>query len=609
MDAVSLEGAHHSGTARRSETEQQAFYEDALGRALEAQGRAGVIEHFVTIAGTVIRIAFAGHALERLFMPALAHLEIAPVLPPGATIHVWDSQTTGVAMAKPPCSREAFTDRGDIWGMDSRRFRSAFHWIECSVNLMDVESRTGIYWVQTIDTLPYWTKASPLRTLMHWLMEQTGAQLLHAAAVGNADGCILITGKGGVGKSTTALACLAAGFRYVADDYLVVRSDPVPHAFSLYSTAKLNADQLARFAMFRDTMREIPGDDEKAVFQLYPRFTDRIAHSLPLTAVVTPRISGEARQRFAPASKLMLQRAAEFTTMSQLPHAGNQTQEFMDRLIGSLPGLELVLGGPLNLIPDAISGLLAMPPERIAAISAAADQFPDSCKPLVSIIIPVHNGARFLPEAVSNVLHQNYSSIELIVIDDGSTDEIGLAVSTLPVDVRFFRQPNSGAAAARNRGIKDASGDMIAFLDVDDLWPDGNLASLVDLLLRDPQLDAVHGFGQLMTINPATGGFEYLGNPREGFPYYIGAGLYRRTAFEKVGLFDAELKFGEDTDWFLRAGERGLAITKLEQVTLLVRRHAGNMTRGKSLVELNTLRVFKKTLDRKRAEAASIRPD
>jgi len=172
--------------------------------------------------------------------------------------------------------------------------------------------------------------------------------------------------------------------------------------------------------------------------------------------------------------------------------------------------------------------------------------------------------------------------------------------------VRFFRQPNSGAAAARNRGIKDASGDLIAFLDVDDLWPDSNLAFLAELLGGSPQVDAVHGFGQLMQVNPATGEFDYVGNPRESFPCYIGAGLYRRAAFEKVGLFDTELKFAEDIDWFARAAEHGLAIEKLEQVTLLVRRHSDNMTRGKSLVELNTLRVFKKTLDRKRAASPSV---
>src|SRR5208283_1060318 len=123
----------------------------------------------------------------------------------------------------------------------------AFHWIECSVNLMDLEKKTGIYWVQTAKTLPYWVIASPLRTLFHWWMENNGCQLMHAAAVGTENGAVLITGKGGVGKSTAALSCLQAGFFYIADDYVITKLELIPTVVSLYSTAKLNADHVANF--------------------------------------------------------------------------------------------------------------------------------------------------------------------------------------------------------------------------------------------------------------------------------------------------------------------------------------------------------------------------
>ncbi|HUZ71436.1 MAG TPA: glycosyltransferase [Stellaceae bacterium] len=604
-----MDVAHKSDVPRQSEAEQEAFFDAVLHRSVMAEARVGVVEHFFEVAETVVRIAFAGRSLAQHFVAALSHLEIVPTSDPDLTIHVWDSASTGVAMAAPPCSREAFTDRGDIWGMDSRRIRSAFHWIECSVNLMNVDTRTGIYWVQTADTLPYWTKASPLRTLFHWWMECNGCQLLHGAAVGDENGGILITGKGGVGKSTTALACLAAGLTYVSDDYLILRHDPSPCAFSLYSTAKINADQLDRFSQFRAMVANTPFlSDEKAVLYLYPKYARLIARSLPLKAAVTPRIAAQTQTEIAPASKISLQRAAAFTTMSQLPHAGRATHAFVDRLIMELPSLELVLGSALDHVPVAIADLLTWSRQRLVAISGGVPAARTD-GPLVSVVIPVHNGARFLPEAIANILRQNYPSVEIIVVDDGSTDAIDAAVRDLPVDVRYFRQKNAGAAAARNRGIKDASGDIIAFLDVDDLWPENNLGLLVDTLLQNPHCDVVHGFAQLMHVSGGTGQFEYIGNPRESFPYYIGAGLYRRAAFQKVGLFDAELKFGEDTDWFARAKEAGLPIEKLEHVTLFVRRHDHNMTRGKSLVELNTLRVFKKTLDRKRAETPGVQCD
>ena len=126
------------------------------------------------------------------------------------------------------------------------------------------------------------------------------------------------------------------------------------------------------------------------------------------------------------------------------------------------------------------------------------------------------------------------------------------------------------------------------------------MASLVDALHDHPEIDVVHGYAQLMEQDPRTGRFEYIGNPGESFRWYIGAALYRRVAFERTGLFDPDLRFGEDTDWFNRAREAGLGLLRVEAVTLLVRRHGRNMTNGKSPLELNHLRVMKKQVDRRR---------
>src|SRR5215471_4732377 len=130
MPENKTEFAHRSDLPRKSEAEQVAFFDAVLQRSLIAEARAGVVEHFFDVAETVVRIAFAGDNLARLLVPALSHLEIAPSPSPDVTFHVWDSRSTGVPMVVPPCSRDAFTDRGEIWGMDSARIRSAFHWSE-----------------------------------------------------------------------------------------------------------------------------------------------------------------------------------------------------------------------------------------------------------------------------------------------------------------------------------------------------------------------------------------------------------------------------------------------------------------------------------------------
>lgn len=597
-----MEPPHRTDIPSLSEDVQLAFFDSVLDCALQAEAQAGAVERYHNLAGTLIRLVYACEGLLAAFGPALSHLEVEPERLPDVTFHVWDSASSGIAIPPPPFPRHCYTDRGDIWGMNSRRIRSAFHWIECSVNLMDLERGIGVYWVQSPEMLPYWCHASPLRTLFHWWMAYNGYQLLHAAAVGDDKGALLITGKGGVGKSTTALSGLTNGMRYLADDYLVVGFDPEPCVYSLYATAKLEPNQLERFSKFESLLTNRPFlDAEKAVVQLWPAYRDRLVHSLPLKAVATPRFAGQPETSFGPVSKIALQRAAAFTTLSQLPHAGRETHAFIERLTNRLPGLEIALGNDIAAIPEAIHGLLRCSPEDIAALSAPDATEVQALRPLISVIIPVYNGAAFLGEAVANVLAQNYLTLEIIVVDDGSTDAIEDAVAQLPVDVRFFRQTNSGAASARNRGIKDASGEFIAFLDVDDLWPEGNLELLSSWFVHRPELDLIHGYAQVLVYNGATGIYEYVGNPRESFPYYIGAGLYRRKAFERIGLFDTDLRYAEDTDWFNRAAEQNLTVERLDMVTLHVRRHDANMTAGKSLVELNALRVFKKALDRKRA--------
>ena len=223
---------------QKSENDQRVFFDTVHERSLQAQAAAGRISHVLAIAGTRVQLNFAGDRLEREIMPALSHLCCDSAEAFDVSINVWDSESTGISMPPPPCAQTHFTDRGDIWGYGGNRFRTAFHWIECSVSVFDRLTRTGSWWVKGSGALPYWTKASPLRSLFHWWMEMNGKQLLHAAAVGTPQGAVLITGKGGVGKSTTALSAIRRGLRYAGDDYVIAGLKPEPAVYSLYRDRK-----------------------------------------------------------------------------------------------------------------------------------------------------------------------------------------------------------------------------------------------------------------------------------------------------------------------------------------------------------------------------------
>lgn len=217
----------------------------------------------------------------------------------------------------------------------------------------------------------------------------------------------------------------------------------------------------------------------------------------------------------------------------------------------------------------------------------------------VSVIIPVYNGEQFLKQAIANIQKQNYHPLEIIVVDDGSTDKTAAIAAEYKEYIRYFYQPNQGPAAARNLGIKQAKGNVIAFLDVDDLWPDNKLTLQTNCLLSHPSVDIVKGFTQVRKkVEQEDGSEKYLDNRAPYHLSVVGSALYRKSVFERVGLFNEKLIYGEDMDWFLRAWEQRIEQLLIDEVTLFYHKHDSNMTEGKNLVQLGLVRIYHQHLQR-----------
>jgi glycosyltransferase involved in cell wall biosynthesis len=222
--------------------------------------------------------------------------------------------------------------------------------------------------------------------------------------------------------------------------------------------------------------------------------------------------------------------------------------------------------------------------------------------PLVSVIVPAYNAERFLGDAIQSIHGQNYPSIQLIVVDDGSTDKTAEIAQRFGNQIEYVFQQNAGPAAARNRGIALARGEFIAFLDADDLWTTGKLTDQVAFLLRDLECDVILGRMR----------HEWLEGAEEPDPLYeapiitvnVGMGLYRRKVFDLVGRFDESLRFAEDHDWFLRAREAAISMKVLDQVVLVYRRHGGNMTVDRKAARLPITGVLQRSLERRRQKAS-----
>lgn len=222
---------------------------------------------------------------------------------------------------------------------------------------------------------------------------------------------------------------------------------------------------------------------------------------------------------------------------------------------------------------------------------------PDS---FVSVIIPVYNGERFLAEAVHNVQSQNYDPLEIIIVDDGSTDRTAVIASQFYNKVRYRYQPNRGPSSARNRGIMMAAGNVIAFLDVDDLWSSDKLELQINYLASHPAVEIVQGLIQEMELDHECNENALIFK-ESSKPYYfvnLGSAIFRKSVFDKVGLFDESLRRNEDTDWFFRAWENNISKVVLHEVTLFYRKHNNNLTLQEQLVHFGLVRLFKKHLDR-----------
>ncbi len=222
--------------------------------------------------------------------------------------------------------------------------------------------------------------------------------------------------------------------------------------------------------------------------------------------------------------------------------------------------------------------------------------------PMISVIVPVFNGGAFLGDAIRSVMAQNHQPLEIIVVDDGSTDATAEVAASFGDAILYHRQENAGAAAARSHGLSLSSGGIIAFLDADDLYMPDKFAQQLARLKRHPECDIVIGRqayesladGQRLVV-------ERSGERSGGLSLQLGCALFRREAFEKVGAFNVVLRHCDDWDWFLRAREMGVGIVIHRDVVLRQRIHENNLTRQQDEGAKYQRMAFKLSLDRRRA--------
>lgn len=236
-------------------------------------------------------------------------------------------------------------------------------------------------------------------------------------------------------------------------------------------------------------------------------------------------------------------------------------------------------------------------------------KFEDS--PKVSVIIPTYNNAKFIGEAIDSVLNQTYQDFEIIVVDDGSTDNTEEVLSKYKNRIRYIYQKNKGPAAAKNKGILASQSKYIATLDSDDIWLPQKLQLQVDLLDSNKQLGLVYTDTYQVNIDDKSIDKETYFNrykPCSGrvldkllFHNFIPSltVMMRRSCLEKAGLFDESLYTGEDWDLWLRIAEE-FPIDYINIPLGKRRIHKTNVTRkSEERMILNDIKILKKRIEGK----------
>ncbi len=338
------------------------FFKNVRDAFFAAEKNAGgpLIRRY-TVGGYAVWIRFAGGALAPLLTPALEHLA-APGNPELAdlTIGVWDSESTNTPMPRRPWGAADIIARGDILGYKNERIDLALSADTGAMSLLDARENLGVFWIRSAASVPTYERGAPLRSILHWWMRRHGRLLIHAGAVGCGGKGVLLVGKGGSGKSTSALVSMLKGWNYLSDDYCLLAAEGTPRVYSLYNSAKLTADHLRNFpALGAGVSNPAELADEKALIYVQNHMPDRMISELPVHMILLPRVTGLPETRLRPASPSDALRALAPSSLFQLPGTGRDEFLVLGNFVKRMPCYHLELGTNLDAIPETILEALA----------------------------------------------------------------------------------------------------------------------------------------------------------------------------------------------------------------------------------------------------------
>jgi glycosyltransferase involved in cell wall biosynthesis len=222
--------------------------------------------------------------------------------------------------------------------------------------------------------------------------------------------------------------------------------------------------------------------------------------------------------------------------------------------------------------------------------------------PTHSVIVPVKNGARYIGECLASILAQLEPEDELIVVDNGSTDDtVALVQAVADARLVLLHQTMPGPAAARNTALRRVRGAYVSFQDHDDLWPEGRQQRLLETLRADPTANAAHGRESVVFDGPIDPAYTWMQGQYVN-QHSLMCSLFERSLIQRAGLMDESMLRGEDSDYLVRLRQVGMVSAPCDAIVHIRRRHSTNWSSATpAVVRANTLQVLRRNIARRRS--------
>lgn len=359
----------HEYLVKPTRASSTAFFLESLAEYFAETSKPGT-ERLLTIAGCGVRLRSANPALLEELTKAGSHLA-SPLqsTPADLNVHIWDAATPPSDPYFASILEKLFSNwsescgpRGELIGIHGDQLSAVYHPGPDILSVVDRNSDRAFFLKRDRSPLPYWEIGSPFRYIFHSWFAARGLQFVHGGAVGSAAGGVLLTAKGGSGKSTTTMLCAKAGMQFAGDDYCL--ADPrTGYLHSLYNSTKLKGtEDLTRLPEVTGLSRNPDsfenGGFGKAIYFLSELWNDRLVSGFPLRAVLIPTVTGGVDSRLDPCSPADALMAMMPSTVAQLPDAGQGDSERIAALVQKLPAYRLHLGTDVAQIPPLVQQVL-----------------------------------------------------------------------------------------------------------------------------------------------------------------------------------------------------------------------------------------------------------